>query len=86
MATVFEQVIFLNDYDPEGEKALGMIEDGDLEGALNYLQNWHWPGEHETREESGRGYDDEVYESDDYIMAWNTGLGYIGLEYEDYEQ
>lgn len=81
-----EDVIHLEEDSINGEDAtqvLDMIKAGDMEGALEYLKRWHYPGEHQTRESQGIGSSDDTFEKDGYTLYWNTGLGYVGLVYED---
>lgn len=87
---IFEQIIFLDTDSPERDRAFEYIDDGDYEGAINYLKEWWWPGEHETSDEPGHGHDDETYdgkagENDGFLLSWNSGLEYVSLEYEDEE-
>lgn len=62
----------------DAEKVLGLIKEGDLEEALEYLKQWDM-GDNSPVEENVIGRFDETFEKDDYIMYWNTGLGYVGL-------
>jgi len=78
----YEQVIFL-DSDADYDEFEEILKDDGIEAALKHLQQWHYPGEHDTREELGYGSSDHVYEpGDGYSMAWNTGLSYVSLEYD----
>ncbi len=82
----YEQIIFLEVDGVNGvqaQEAFGILDDDGETEAVEYLADWHNPGEHDTRDEPGRGTADEFFESDDgYIMSWNDGLGYIGLEFD----
>jgi mannose-6-phosphate isomerase-like protein (cupin superfamily) len=76
----FENVVFL-----QGDEAYDALERLDREGedaALEYLKQWHYPGEHEGASEEGHGTDDKVYRKDGYVMSWNPRIGYIGLQYD----
>jgi hypothetical protein len=76
----YEQVIYLQDH--EADHALNILmQDGEDE-AMDYLMQWHQPGNHETSEETGFGSSDKTYERDGYIMAWNPSLGYISLVHD----
>ncbi len=59
------------------------MQDGKDE-AMEYLKQWHYPGEHEGSNEVGNGTSDKTYEKDGYIMSWNAPIGYIGLVYDTY--
>ena len=77
----YENIVFA-----QGDDADEPLEILDSEGpwaAVDYLQEWHYPGEHEINDELQAGGSDEVYRTaEGYVLTWNTGLGYIGLEYE----
>ena len=77
---VYEQVIFLQG--DEADEALDILDEDGEAAALNFLKQWHYPGEHDTRADPGAGTSDETYESDGYTLVYNTGLEYIGLEFE----
>ena len=80
MAKVYERVIFLQGN--SADEALEIYNQHGAEAALLYLEQWHYPGEHETATELGAGTSDRVYEIAGYILTVNTRVGYIGLEYE----
>lgn len=76
----YEEVVFL-----QGDEAYQPLEILDREGkdaAMEYLKQWHYPGEHMGRKDLGHGSSDYTYEKDGYIMSWNPGLEYIGLQYD----
>jgi hypothetical protein len=76
----YEDVIFL-----QGDQADEFFEILDSKGkdaAMEYLKNWHYPGEHDTRKESPAGRSDEEYEKGGYLMHWNKDLHYAGLVYK----
>jgi len=76
----YENVVFL-----QGDEAYQPLEILDTKGkdaAMEYLKQWHYPGEHEGSPELGHGTSDQTYEKDGYIMSWNSQLGYIGLQYD----
>ncbi len=75
-----ERIVFM-----QGSNAIEALEILDNEGresAMTYLRQWHFPGEHDTSLELSAGSSDRVIRtSDNYVMTYNLGLGYIGLEY-----
>ncbi len=77
---VYEQVIFLQG--SEADEALDILDDDGTQAAMDHLKQWHYPGEHDTRADPGAGTSDDTYESGGYTLVWNTGLEYIGLEFE----
>lgn len=77
----YERVIFFDG--EEADDVFDLIDEYGEEDAIAHLSQWHYPGEHETSDEPGAGTSDETYENQDgYIMSWNRGLGYIGLEFD----
>jgi hypothetical protein len=76
----YERVVFLQDH--EADHALNILmQDGEDE-AMDYLMQWHQPGNHETSEDAGFGSSDKTYERDGYTMAWNPSIGYITLVHD----
>jgi len=76
----YENVVFL-----QGDEAYEPLERLDREGedaALEYLKQWHYPGEHEGARELLHGRSDKTYEKDGYTMSWNPNIGYIGLQFD----
>ena len=76
----YENIVFIQG--EEADEPLQILDEKGPDAALEYLKQWHNPGQHEGTEELGHGGDDEVYEKDGYIMSWNSGLNYIGLQYD----
>jgi hypothetical protein len=76
---LIERIIFLQG--DQANEALDLYENKGPEGALQYLDQWYYPGEHETSDKPSAGSTDRVYEISDYLLTVNTSLGYIGLEY-----
>jgi hypothetical protein len=76
---IVERVIFCQGTD--AEEPLRILEDHGPEAAVAYLEQWHYPGEHEQATELAGGTRDDTHRSEDYVLTWNVGLGYIGLEY-----
>ena len=76
----YEDVVFM-----QGEEANEPLEILDTQGedaAMEYLKQWHQPGQHMGSVDLGHGSSDRTYEKDGYIMSWNSQLNYIGLQYE----
>ena len=78
--TRYEDVIFLQG--EEAEHVLEIIQRDGAEKGIEHLQQWHYSGEHMTRDELPHGTDDNVHESDGYILYWNSGIPYAGLSYD----
>ncbi len=76
---MIERIVFMQG--EEAEEPLRILDEQGEEAAIEYLAQWHFPGEHETSETPGAGSDDDVYRAEDgFRLSWNTRLGYIGLE------
>lgn len=76
----YENVVFLQG--DEAEEPLKILNDEGEDAALEYLKQWHYPGEHMGTNKLGAGTDDRTYKKDNYIMDWNSRIGYIGLQYD----
>jgi len=76
----YEEVVFLQG--DEAYQPLEILNTKGKDAALEYLKQWHYPGEHQGSQELGHGTEDQTYEKDGYIMSWNSGIGYIGLQYD----
>jgi hypothetical protein len=76
----YEDVVFMQGQ--EADEPLSILEKEGEDAALEYLKQWHFFGSHMGSAELGQGGSDRTYEKDGYIMAWNTSLNYIGLQYK----
>lgn len=76
----YEEVVFMQGHD--AEEAMDILNNDGKDAAMEYLKQWHEPGNHMGRENPGHGNMDRKYEKDGYIMAWNPYLPYIGLVYD----
>ena len=79
----YENIVFMQS--DSNEFFANLDRDGEL-AALEYLKQWHYPGEHEVTDRPGHGSRDYVFRHEGYIMSWNRGLGYCGLEFEIEEE
>ena len=76
----YERVVFLDG--SEADEAMDILNNDGRDAAMNYLMQWHNPGQGMGSDEIGNGTQDKTYEKDGYIMAWNPYLPYIGLVYD----
>lgn len=53
--------------------------DATIATTIDHLRQWDY-GEGEVVTDLGHGTRDEVVERDGYVLAWNTGLGYVSLD------
>lgn len=78
----YHNIIFMYDYDDEqAERFLnGALEDNIMTESemIDYLSQWDYD---ETIGENREpwGTEDETFEIDDYVLSWNTRLGYVAL-------
>lgn len=76
----YEQVYFAQGSD--AHLPLEILGNEGPDRAIEYLKQWHYPGEHEVREESSAGNADFHHETPDgYLLSANNALEYIGLEF-----
>lgn len=86
----YVRVIFLDsDEGREVVDKLANVEDGyivhgateeSITEAIAYLSQWDDHDDRETWERPSHGTADDTTEVGDYLLSWNTGLGYVGLE------
>lgn len=77
-ARKYYEIVFLQG--EHAEEPLKILDDKGEDAAVKYLAQWDYGAEMEhTPEEQPWGADDETFEKDDYVMSWNSRLGYIGL-------
>ena len=76
----YEDVVFMQG--EEADEPLEILRNQGEDAAMQYLMQWHSPGQHMGSQELGHGSSDQTYEKDGYTMAWNFPLNYIGLQYE----
>lgn len=76
-----ESIVFCQN-DEDAAEPLRILDDQGEDAAIAFLAQWHNPGEHETSEGSQAGDSDQQYsDGSGYVLSYNLGLGYIGLEY-----
>lgn len=63
--------------------ALHLIKEGKPSEAVEYLAQWHYPGEHETSPNYLGGAYDHTYDQGGYRLTWSLPLGYVGLEFSN---
>jgi hypothetical protein len=77
-AQKYYEIVFLQG--ENAEEPLKILDDKGEDAAIKYLEQWDYGSEMEhTPEEQPWGDGDETFEKDDYVMSWNSRLGYIGL-------
>lgn len=75
----YREIIFLQclEQDPELQT---MLDERNEPAMLEYLKQWDY-GEGEIRDKASHGTDDYTYFDEGYLLSYNPGLGYIGLEF-----
>jgi hypothetical protein len=76
----YERVVFMQG--EEANEVMDILNNDGEDAAMDYLRQWHYPGEGEGSNEIGAGTEDEIYEKDGYTMNWNPYLPYVGLVYD----
>ncbi len=78
---LYYNIVFI---DESADSFVGDFLAGTVKNAvmLEYLKSWDYgnESEHSPQPEPSHGGNDEIFESGDYILSWNTGLGYVGLD------
>lgn len=78
----YEDVIFLQG--DEAEETIGIINRDGADAGLEHLTQWHYPGEHSTRDKLPGGTNDNVISDNGYFMYWNSSIPYVGLTYDSF--
>ena len=79
MMAIIGRIVFVQG--DEADEPLSILDTDGTKAAIEYLAQWHHPGEHETADEPATGTSDHVQKTDDgFILTWNDRLRYIGLE------
>ena len=74
----FLNIVFIQN--ENAAEPLKILEEQGESAALQYLCQWDYAeNDGETYDENPRGSGDFVYHEGNYIMTYNTSLGYIGL-------
>ena len=77
-----ERITFMHDYEESGAEAFKILDKEGEDAVVAYLSDWHYPGEHEVAEALAAGSsDDQYHDGNGYVLTYNRGLGYIGLEF-----
>lgn len=88
----YESVVSFHEH--QAEEALSILNEQGREAALAHLEQWHYPGEHETCKPEARGTTiiwpwgnvSQTFEKDGYILAYNKPIQSIGLYFKAFEE
>lgn len=75
--TKYRQIVFMQEH--EADEAMKILDEVGKQAALEYLLQWDY-GEGDERLTSSAGKNDYLYKKDNYVMSYNLGIPYIGLE------
>jgi hypothetical protein len=73
----YQQVVFLQGH--EADEPLRILDEDGVEATVRYLSQWDM-GEGEVSDHSKQGQLDSEEVFGRYLLSYNRGLGYIGLE------
>ena len=81
----YHNIVFMNDYDDEyvDEFVNGDdFSDITIKGIIEYLSDWDLgvESEHSPQDEPSLDTSDCEWVEGDYVLFWNTNLGYVGLD------
>lgn len=76
----YEDVVFMQG--DEAELPLELLYNDGPEAALEYLKQWHNPGEGQGSNKLGHSSNNDKFEKDGYIMSWNKHIPYFLLQYD----
>lgn len=73
----YQSIVFMQG--EESDKVLRLLDGEGIAAAIDYLSQWDM-GDGETSDKPSRGTHDNYKQVGDFLLTWNEGLGYIGLE------
>ncbi|OQA82032.1 MAG: hypothetical protein BWY31_03441 [Lentisphaerae bacterium ADurb.Bin242] len=74
----YMSIVFIQN--EEAEEPLNILEAQGKGAALQYLRQWDYgEDDGETYPENPAGSGDSTYREGNYIMSYNSSMGYIGL-------
>ena len=73
---MFEDIVFLQGH--EAETALNILTEKGEEAVIQYLSQWHYPGEHMITDFLPHT-ENNAFVQGIYVLSYNLSLGYIGL-------
>lgn len=83
MTKLYHDIVFINEYDDETIKDFLNDNTRNLKESdvVEYLAQWDYGSEmeHSPRNEPPYGTSDTVFKYGEYILSYNSGLGYAGL-------
>ena len=80
MRKIYLNIVFMQPDSADADEPLRILDEMGEHAALEYLTQWDYGDAYEENDESQAGRDDTIYREGDYLMSYNTRLGYIGLE------
>ena len=72
------RIIFLEN--DNAREALNILENSGKIAAIDFLAQWDYGDRAEIYDKPSHGTNDRVLEHNEYLLSYNLGLGYIGLE------
>jgi len=78
----YYSIVFIHDYEDSTADAF-LTGDMSEDQMIEYLSQWDngSENEHSPQDEPSAGTADNTYDNHrGYILSWNTGLGYVGLD------
>ena len=73
----YRQIVFMQGDD--ADETMQILDEHGKKAALDHLLQWD-NGDGDVRSTSSAGSNDYIYKHGNYIMSYNLGLPYIGLE------
>lgn len=74
-----QRIVFMQG--EEANEAMSILDEHGADAAIEYLAEWDMGDGGEITDEPSAGESDDVYTDDNgYILTYNTGIPYIGLE------
>lgn len=64
----------------DADEPLRLLEEDSVTAAIEYLAQWDYGDDDEITAESRPGREDRQEQEGNYLLTWNSRIGYIGLE------
>lgn len=75
----YAQIVFMQN-SQDADEPLRILDEQGVQAAIDYLAQWDNGDRDEVRDRPSAGSRDNTKRVGEYLLTWNWGLGYIGLE------
>lgn len=76
--TQYSHIVFMQD--SEGHDVIDRMDTESPEEIVDYLAQWDYGDDYDVRDTPSAGEWDDTMVVGEYLLTWNSRLGYVGLE------